>query len=207
MIGSFIAFEGGEGCGKSTQARILANGLDAVLTREPGGTDIGARLRAILLNPLTKDLCVQAEALLMAADRAQHVHEVIRPNLHAGRHVVSDRYLYSSVAYQGGGRGLPGDDVRELSLWATERLEADLVILLDLAPEVAQLRLDRELDRFELSTHQFHEAVRTSFLEQAAADPTRWVVLDASCSVEDLENQVAAVVFERLGLESLPSDD
>ena len=125
------AFEGGEACGKSTQARLLAEDLDALLTFEPGATAVGTAIRSLLLNPSTTALADRTEALLMAADRAQHVSEMVRPALAVGRHVVTDRYLYSSVAYQGHGRGLPPDEVAHLSLWATDGLLPDLVVLLD----------------------------------------------------------------------------
>lgn len=198
--GRFIAFEGGEGSGKSTQARLLAAALGAVLTREPGGTAAGARVRAILLDPSTGALDHRAEALLMAADRAQHASEVIRPALDAGRHVVTDRYAGSSVAYQGHGRGLPLDEVRDLSHWATGGLWPDLTILLDLPADVAAARLDRTLDRFEREGEPFHQRVLDGFRAQAGADPDRWVVIDGSDPVEAVAAAVHRAVHERLQL-------
>lgn len=194
MTGRFIVFEGGEGSGKSTQASLLAERIDAVLTRQPGGTTIGAALRAILLDPANVVLAPRAEALLMAADRAQHAAELIRPSLAAGRHVVCDRYTYSSVAYQGDGRGLDPERVREISGWATEELWPDLVVLLDIDTDSAGARLDRELDRFEQAGTDFHRRVRDGFLRQAAADPDRWVVIDATLSIDAVAEQVWAAV-------------
>ncbi len=196
--GSFIAFEGGEGCGKSTQAARLADRLGAVLTREPGGTDIGGRIRALLLDPETRGLDFRAEALLMAADRAQHVRTVVTPALEAGRDVVTDRYAASSIAYQGAGRGLDPVEVRDLSAWATGGLWPDLTILLDVPLDVTAARLARELDRFEREDLSFHERLRDSFRSQAQADPDRWVVLDGTRTVDEVAALVAAAVDERL---------
>jgi dTMP kinase len=139
--GRFVVLEGGEASGKSTQAARLAERLDAVLTREPGGTAIGAGLRDLLLDARTTGLADRAEALLMAADRAQHVAEVIRPALAAGRHVVSDRYVGSTLAYQGFGRGLPVDELRRLSAWAAHGLEPDVIVLLDMPPALTADRV------------------------------------------------------------------
>lgn len=194
MTGRFVVFEGGEGCGKSTQSSVLADRLDAVLTRQPGGTAIGAGLRALLLDPANVALADRAEALLMAADRAQHAAELIRPSLEAGRHVVCDRYLYSSVAYQGYGRGLDAERVRDLSVWATDGLLPDLVILLDVPPEVAAARLGADLDRFEREDAEFHRRVRDGYLRQAESGPERWLVLDGSRSVAEVTADVWAAV-------------
>lgn len=194
--GRFIALEGGEGCGKSTQAALLANRLGAVLTREPGGTSVGERVREILLDPSVVDLDSRAEALLMAAARAQHVAEVIEPALAAGRHVVTDRYAHSSLAYQGFGRGLDLDEVRRLSDFGTRCLWPDLVVLLDVPADVAHARLgapDRfEPDRFETEDVGFHERVVTGFRTLAAMEAERWVVVPATGTVEE----VAALVWE-----------
>lgn len=195
----FIVFEGGEGCGKSTQAARLAGALDAVLTREPGGTRIGAAVRALLLDPATEGLDPVAEALLMAADRAQHLAEVVRPALAAGRHVVCDRFVGSSIAYQGFGRGL-GDLVAELNRPVVGTTEPELVVLLDVDPEVAASRLARDLDRFEREDGGFHARVRAGFRAQAEADPGRWAVLDAGGTVDEVEAAVRALVRERLQL-------
>lgn len=194
MTGRFVVFEGGEGSGKSTQSALLAERLDALLTRQPGGTDIGAALRSILLDTANVNLSPRAEALLMAADRAQHAAESIRPALAAGRHVVCDRYTYSSVAYQGYGRGLDPERVRSISAWATDELWPDLVVLLDVDPDAAAARLVRELDRFERAGDEFHRSVRDGFLAQAHADPARWVIIDGTASVDEVAAQVWAAV-------------
>ena len=198
--GKFIAFEGGEACGKSTQSRRLATAIDAVLTREPGGTVIGAQLRAVLLDPQTVNLSDRAEALLMAADRAQHVAEVVEPALLSGRHVVSDRFAGSSIAYQGHGRGLPVSEIRNLSLWATGGVWPDLIVLLDVPEAEADIRLGSSRDRLESEPASFHAAVIEGFRSQAAAEPDRWVVIDGTPSIEEVSAAVFAVVAERLQL-------
>jgi len=200
VTGRFIAFEGGEGCGKSTQAGLLAERLGAVLTREPGGTAVGGLVRRLLLDPATEGLDHRAEALLMAADRAQHVAEVVRPALEAGRHVVTDRYAGSSIAYQGYGRELPVDEVRALSRWATADLWPDLVVVLDVPADVTARRLGSSLDRFEREDDEFHTRVLEGFLSQAAADPDRWVVLDGTAAVEEVAEAVRVAVRNRLQL-------
>jgi dTMP kinase len=201
-----IAFEGGEGTGKSTQAGLLADrlraeaGRDVVLTFQPGATGIGTAIREVLLDPATTGLDARAEALLMAADRAQHVAEVVRPALEAGAVVVTDRYLYSSVAYQGHGRDLGPDAVAALSAFATAGLEADLVLLLTVPPEVREARLAERggHDRFEQAGEAFHERVEAGFRVQAAADPGRWIVLDGHGAVPEVAEQVWAAVAPRL---------
>ena len=197
MTGRFIVFEGGEGSGKSTQARLLADDLDALLTRQPGGTPAGSAIRELLLDPSTT-LEPRAEALLMAADRAEHVASVIRPALDAGVDVVCDRYAYSSVAYQGYGRGLPPDEVARLSGWATDDLWPDLVVLLVVDDGVAAARLDRELDRFEQAGADFHRRVAEGFAALAEADPSRWAVVDGTGSVEEVADRIRSVVGARL---------
>ena len=199
-------FEGGEGCGKSTQAGLLASRLGCVLTQQPGGTPIGARLRELLLDPETGDLDPRTEALLMAADRAQHVAELIEPTLTAGTHVVCDRYGGSSVAYQGYGRGLDPDEVGRLSEWATGGLRPDLVLLLVVPAETANERLGTERDRFEAADAQFHRRVAEGFAKQAEADPDRWVVIDGAGSVADVAARVSAVVTSRLDVGSLTDE-
>jgi dTMP kinase len=196
----FIAFEGGEACGKSTQARLLAEEIDALLTFEPGATAVGTAIRSLLLNPSTTALADRTEALLMAADRAQHVFEMVRPALAAGRHVVTDRYLYSSVAYQGHGRGLPPDEVAHLSLWATDGLLPDLVVLLDVDVGEAMRRRRRAPDRFEKENDGFHQRVREGYLALASADPERWAIVEGSGSVRQLAVAVRSIVRDRLGL-------
>jgi dTMP kinase len=198
--GRLVAFEGGEGSGKSTQATLLAERLGAVLTREPGGTSLGAALRALLLDPAAGALDDRAEALLMAADRAQHVAEVVEPALAAGRHVVTDRYAWSSIAYQGYGRGLPIDEVRSLSDWATGGRWPDLTVLLDVPPAVTAGRLDRPLDRFEREGAAFHDRVLGGFQALAAADPVGWLVVDGTRPVAEIAEAVASAVDQRLQL-------
>ena len=194
MRGRLIALEGGEACGKSTQAALLAAALGAVLTREPGGTVVGEQIRALVLGPTSSPLVPRAEALLMAAARAQHVAEVVRPGLDAGRDVVCDRFAHSSAAYQGYGRGLALSEVLELSGWATEDLWPDVVILLDVPEDVAWARRGAP-DRFEAEAEGFHQRVRAGYKALAAADPARWRVVDGSGTVED----VAARVQEAAG--------
>jgi dTMP kinase len=202
--GRFIAFEGGEGTGKSTQARLLAERLGALLTREPGGTGLGERIRDLVLRPGADPVGDRAEALLFAAARAQHVGEVIEPALASGRHVVTDRFLHSSIAYQGHGRGLPPEEIEQLSRWATAGLVPDLVVLLEIAPEVAARRLDRPLDRMEATGRAFHDRVHDGFRALAAADPDRWLLLDGDQPVEALAATIAAEVSQRFGVRMSP---
>lgn len=199
--GRYITLEGAEGCGKSTQAARLAEALGAVRTRETGGTDIGRRIRAILHDTDVTDLAPRAEALLTAADRAQHLHEVVRPALAAGRHVVSDRSVYSTLAYQGFGRMLPLDDVRRVNDWAVDGCWPELVILLDADPDVLEPRMaGRQLDRFEQESAEFHGRVREGFHTMAAAEPDRWVVVDAARDVDTIADAVRDAVRARLGI-------
>jgi len=197
-----IAFEGGEATGKSTQAARLAERLDAVLTREPGGTAIGSRIRALVLDPANRELADRAEALLMAADRAQHVAEVIRPALDAGRTVVTDRFAGSSLAYQSYGRGLPLAEVEHLSRWATDGVWPDLVVLLDVPEAVAEARLGTERDRMEEVGDGFHQRVAAGFRALAAADPERWTVVDGTGSPDEVAKRVWATVADRIGVTS-----
>ncbi|HUS62208.1 MAG TPA: dTMP kinase [Acidimicrobiales bacterium] len=196
MIGRLIAFEGGEGSGKSTQAARLARRLDAVLTRQPGGTSIGEQIRAILLDVGVRGLDPKAEALLMAADRAQHVRELIRPALARGQDVVSDRYSHSSLAYQGFGRGLEVGELRQLSDWASEGLWPDVVVLLDVPASVAADRLHRDLDRFEQAGPDFHDRVTAGFRALAAEEPERWLVVDGAGGIDEVEARVASAFDE-----------
>ena len=191
MTARFIAFEGGEGCGKSTQAVRLADRLGAHLTHEPGATKIGGAIRHLLLDPSTEGLDARAEALLMAADRAQHVAEVVRPTLASGRHVVTDRFAGSSLAYQGYGRQLPVEEIEHLSRWAAAGTWPDLVVLLDLAADVADARVGTARDRLEAEGAAFHERVAAGFRALATADPDLWIVVDASGT----EDEVAARVW------------
>ncbi len=202
MGGAFyIAFEGAEGCGKSTQAGRLGEALDAVITRETGGTAIGRRLREILHDTLVTDLDDHAETLIVAADRAQHLAEVVRPALAAGRHVVSDRSVYSTLAYQGYGRGLPIEDVRRINEWAVGETWPDLVVLLTVPDHVAAERMrKRQLDRFEQAGDDFHRRVDNGFAEMATADPAHWIVVDASGPKDDVADLIRNAVRQRLGV-------
>jgi dTMP kinase len=201
VTGRFITFEGGDGSGKSTQASLLTDWLEAeghavLRSREPGGTDVGVEIREIVLHH-RGDIAPRAEALLYAADRAQHIATKVRPALERGEIVIQDRYLDSSVAYQGAGRVLGGGEVRELSLWATDALLPDLTILLDLDETVARGRLDadnKRFDRLEAEQGEFHARVREAFLELALAEPDRFLVLDASLPVEALAESIRARV-------------
>lgn len=192
--GLLIAVEGGEGSGKSTQAARLAARLGARLTREPGGTDLGERIRDLLLDPDGVPIAPRAEALLMAAARAQHVEEVIGPALDDGVTVVTDRYEGSSLAYQGHGRGLPVEEVATVSAFAVAGNEADLVVLLVVAPEVAQERMTGRPDRLEALGASFHRRVASGFASVAASDPERWVVVDGEGSEDDVAERVWGAV-------------
>ncbi len=192
--GLFVALEGGEGTGKSTQARLLGahlthRGHEVLVTHEPGGTPPGLAIRSILLDPATGHLAPRAEALLYAADRAHHVACVVRPALARGVTVVTDRYIDSSLAYQGAGRTLARSEVEQLSRWATEGLLPDLTVLLDLDPAVGLVRAGHP-DRLEAEPLDFHQRVRAEFLDLAAAAPARYAVIDADQDPE----QVAAAV-------------
>jgi len=200
--GLWVTFEGGDGVGKTTQASLLeewltGRGRTVVRTREPGGTEVGTLVRDIVLHH-RGDIAPRAEALLYAADRAHHVATVVRPALERGEVIIQDRYLDSSVAYQGAGRVLDATQVRELSLWATEGALPDLTVLLDLDPVAARARLDADekpFDRLEAEKTEFHSRVRDAFLALAAAEPTRFMVLDASRPADEL----AAAVRARVG--------
>lgn len=200
--GRFIVLEGGDGVGKSTQRALLGQwleerGYEVVLTREPGGTELGDLLRSALLHGGHVD--ARTEALLFATDRAHHVHTVVRPALERGAMVVSDRYLDSSAAYQGAARELGMDEVRDLSLWATNHLLPDLTIVLDLDPEVAVARREGAPDRLERESLDFHRRVRAGFLLLAAADPARYLVLDATRDPRELHAAIAGRVGELVG--------
>jgi dTMP kinase len=193
-----VVFEGGEGAGKSTQVTLLADALraqghDVVVTREPGATDVGARIRGLVLDRGNSP-SPRAEALLYAADRAHHVATVVRPALARGAAVISDRYVDSSLAYQGAGRTLPVQEISWLSSWATGGLKPDLVVLLDVDPRVGLSRVDSRgggVDRLESESRSFHERVRYAFLDLAAADPKRYLVLDAARPPEEIAQAVA----------------
>ena len=194
MTGLFISFEGIDGVGKSTQADLLESWLteqnkDVVRTLEPGGTDVGVEIRKILLHH-KGDLAPRAEAALFAADRAHHVASKIRPALEQGKIVITDRYFDSSVAYQGAGRDLSRTEVRDLSLWAVGGLLPDLTVLLDLPAEQARARRNTsgtEPDRLEKEKTEFFETVRSAYLDLANAEPERFLVVDASVTVEEMQ--------------------
>ena len=195
--GVFIAFEGGDGAGKSTQVRLLAerlraDGHDPVLTRQPGGTALGQRLRDLVLHgdPMTP----RAEALLFAADKAQHVEEVVRPALAAGRVVLTDRYTDSSVAYQGAGRDLGADEVHTLQMWAVGGLVPDLTVIVDITAEEGRRRRGEVHDRLESEADHFHEAVREHFHALAATAPDRYLVVDGAAEAELMAEHVWARV-------------
>ncbi|MGQ5595927.1 dTMP kinase [Streptomyces sp. ESR1.13] len=197
--GFFIALEGGDGAGKSTQAEALAEwirgkGHEVVLTREPGATPVGKRLRSILLDVSSAGLSHRAEALLYAADRAEHVDTVVRPALERGAVVISDRYIDSSVAYQGAGRDLSPTEIARINRWATNGLVPHLTVLLDVSPETARERFTEAPDRLESEPAEFHARVRSGFLTLAAADPGRYLVVDAGQEPE----AVTTVVRHRL---------
>lgn len=199
--GRFIVFEGGEGTGKSTQAARLGARLDAVVTHEPGATELGARLRELLLSAATVRLDDRTEALLMAADRAQHVKEVVEPALRAGRHVVCDRFIGSSVAYQGYGRGLDPDMVRAISGWAAGGLWPDVTVLLTVPHDVAARRVGPARDRIEAAGDDFHRRVLDGFLAQAADEPETWAVVDGTGSPEEVEARVLDAVLDVVDLD------
>lgn len=196
--GVFVCFEGGEGAGKSTQSGLLADWLEsegyAVLrTRQPGGTPVGQEVRRIVLSPETGDLSHRTEALLYAADKAEHVDTVVLPALERGEVVVTDRYVDSAIAYQGVARDLEQADVERLNRWATRDLRPHLTVVLDLEPAHGLGRFE-ERDRIEGESLDFHRAVRSAFLDLAGADPAHYLVLDARGGVDDL----AAAVRERV---------
>lgn len=199
--GRLIVFEGGEGTGKSTQAQLLANDLDALLTRQPGGTDLGRQIREIVLSSDDNGLTDRAEALLMAADRAHHVETVIEPALAAGRDVVCDRFIGSTVAYQGYGRGLDVDMVRAISGWAAGGLWPDVTILLTVPQQVADARRGATSDRIEAAGAAFHQRVLDGFLAQADDDDDNWITVDGSGSIEEVRDLVHDALFEMLRIE------
>ncbi len=199
--GVWITFEGGDGSGKTTQSTLLEewlaqNGHSVLRTREPGGSEVGDLIREIVLHH-RGEIAPRAEALLYAADRAHHIAAVVRPAIERGEIVIQDRYLDSSVAYQGAGRVLDPADVRRLSLWATEGALPDVTVLLDLDPGVARARLDaadKPFDRLEAERAEFHHRVRDGYLALAAAEPDRFLVLDAALPARELAERIRARV-------------
>ena len=177
---------------------LREQGFDVVTTREPGATKVGMRLRALLLDTAHAGMSPRAEALMYAADRAEHVASVINPALERGAVVITDRYIDSSLAYQGAARGLRSDEVGWLSQWATEGLTPDLTILLDLPPQAGLGRRARSADRLEAEPSEFHERVRTGFLELARSDPGRYLILDATCPADELTTAIQERVRDML---------
>ncbi|OAH49816.1 dTMP kinase [Microbacterium oleivorans] len=203
--GLWITLEGGDGSGKTTQAALLEQwlreqGRRVVRTREPGGTDVGVLIRDIVLHH-RGDIAPRAEALLYAADRAHHVATLVRPAIERGDVVLQDRYLDSSVAYQGAGRVLDGGEIRDLSLWAAEGALPDLTVLLDVDPATARGRLDaadKPFDRLEAEKGAFHERVRAAFLALAEADPDRFLVVDATRAIDEIAAEIRSRVAPHL---------
>jgi dTMP kinase len=196
--GVFVAIEGGEGAGKSTQARRLddwlrAQGFEVVRTHEPGDTTVGAKLRRILLDPATGELSHRTEALLYAADKAEHVDTLIKPALARGAVVITDRYVDSTLAYQGAGRDLLPDDVAKLARWSTADLRPHLTVLLDLPPQVGMRRFDSQ-DRLEAEPLDFHERVRSRFLDLAEQDAEHYLVIDATRPADRIAAEIRSRV-------------
>jgi dTMP kinase len=192
--GIFIAFEGGEGSGKSTQVKLLKAHFESIgetvlLTHEPGETELGKKLREILLSPETGEISPRSEALLYAADRANHVAKLIKPALDKGEVVITDRYMDSSIAYQGAGRVLMPAEIARISRWATETLYPDLTIVLDIPANVGLSRFV-ERDRLEAEPLAFHDRVRQEFLNLAKSDPERYLIVDAQQSIEEISNEI-----------------
>ncbi|MFW7413889.1 dTMP kinase [Demequina sp. SO4-18] len=210
MTGFFVVFEGGDGVGKSTQIDLLAGhlrapaggGFEVVTTREPGGTTLGKELRQAVMHG--DHVAPRAEALLYAADRAHHIATKVRPAIERGAVVVQDRYVDSSIVYQGGARGL-GDEVERISRWATENLLPDLTIVLDMEPAAG--RMARELDRVERETGEHAALIRQAFLDLAAREPARYAVIDASRAIEDVASDVSRAVADAMARSGLWTAD
>jgi len=200
-LGLFITFEGGEGCGKSTQSKLLLKQLEqkniaVVLTHEPGGTALGNELRKTLKRKQDSSISPQAELFLLAASRAQLVAEVIHPALEEGKVVLCDRFTHSTMVYQGYGRGLDFTAIKLVNNMATRHLNPDLIILLDIAPEQGLARKRSLKDRFELEDLSFHRRVREGYVKMAAAEPDRWLVIDASLP----KARIAEIIWDRVSL-------
>jgi dTMP kinase len=198
-LGLFITFEGGEGCGKSTQSRLLLKkfeqqNIPVILTREPGGTALGNELRKALKKKGGSSISPQAELFLLAASRAQLVAEVIRPALKEGKVVICDRFTHSTLVYQGYGRGLDLAVIKMVNNMASGNLNPDLIIFMDISPEQGLARKRSSKDRFELEDLSFHRRVREGYLEMAAAEPDRWLVIDASLP----KRKVARIIWDRV---------
>lgn len=205
MQGCFITLEGGDGSGKTTQMQKIVEwlereGIDVVATREPGGTQTGQEIREIVLHSRS-EIFAKAEALLYAADRAQHINEVVRPALAQGKVLLQDRYIDSSVAYQGAGRVLDSHEIRKLSLWATDGLVPDLTILLDLPPEFMADRLSnsrKRFDRLEAEQQDFHIRVREEYLALAKAEPERIAVVNAAQDEDAVFDDIIVILRKRI---------
>ena len=198
-MGLFITFEGGEGCGKSTQSRLLLKKLEqrdipVVLTHEPGGTALGNELRKTLKRKRDSSISPQAELFLLAASRVQLLAELIRPALEEGKVVICDRFTYSTLVYQGYGRGLDFTAIKMVNNMATGNLNPDLIILLDISPEQGLARKRSLKDRFELEDLSFHWRVREGYVKMAAAEPDRWLVIDASLP----KGKIAEIIWDRV---------
>ena len=203
----FITFEGGEGSGKSTALRkiselLIEKGYQTILTREPGGTPISEEIRNVILDKKNTDMDKRTEALLYAASRRQHLVQKVWPALKEGKIVLCDRYLDSSLAYQGGARGIGLEEVLNINLFATENTYPDLTLLFDIDPQVGLARIaanaSREVNRLDLEKLSFHEGVRKSFLDLAARYPERFVIIDASKSPEEVVEDAMKVILDRL---------
>lgn len=197
--GKFIVFDGGEGCGKSTQAQLLksaleSKGLNVLLVRDPGTTRIGELIRAILLNPDHSEMAMRCEMLLYMAARAQMMHEIIQPALNAGKIVISDRFVSSTLAYQLGGDGLTAEDIRNTAEVAIKGRWPDLTIILDMPAEASHARMKRTKDRIEQRSMDYHRQVRENYLQQAKAASVRYRVINADRSPELVHGDVMAVV-------------
>jgi dTMP kinase len=199
--GLLVALEGSDGSGKSTQAKLLADRLDAVLTRQPGGTDFGAKVRSLILDPASEGISPKAEAMLFMADRAQLVSELVEPSLAAGKHVVSDRWAWASLVYQGHGRGLEIDELRSISDWAMDGLWPDLVILLDVSVEagLARVQAQGDVDHFEKS-HELQLAVVDGYRELARSQGDTWRVVDGTGDIESVADRVWTEVEQLVAL-------
>ncbi|HWJ08293.1 MAG TPA: dTMP kinase [Nocardioides sp.] len=201
--GVFLCFEGGEGGGKSTQSRLLrdalaADGYQVLLTFEPGDTPVGKEMRRIVLSPETGELAHKTEFLLYLADKSEHIETLVRPALDRGEVVITDRYVDSTLAYQGAGRALDAAELEEVARWATGDLRPHLTVVLDLEPEAGLGRFEGR-DRIEGESLEFHQRVRQSFLDLAARDPEHYLVLDARDSIEDIAAAISARVAPLLG--------
>ncbi|UDY23816.1 dTMP kinase [Nocardioides sp. Kera G14] len=200
--GVFVCFEGGEGSGKSTQSTLLAEaliglGFTPLLTREPGGTPVGQTIREIVLSPSTGALADKTEALLYAADKAEHIETLVLPALQRGEVVIMDRYVDSTLAYQGAGRTLPVDEVEQVARWATGDLRPHLTVVLDLEPSAGLDRFEGR-DRIEGESLEFHQRVREAFVAMASASPEHYVVIDARAPIDEIHREILARVMPLL---------